>query len=134
MLGFSVFLYLLVSFGVMGMGIKYIRTAPPLSYHAKITKADKLSVATLRVLGSLYKVMGGSFLALGVMLVVLTLFGVWNDVLWAKLTILVGSLIAGSIAVTAPRELEQVTGVRTPWRIAALLTILTTIAFGMSVL
>lgn len=134
MLSLSVILYLLASLGVMAMGIKYIRAKPPLDYHAEITKADELGEATLKVFGALYKVMGGGFLSLGIVLVMLTLFGVWNDVLWAKLTVFVGALIAGGFAALIPREVEQVTGVKTPWRIAAALTALTIIAFVISIL
>ena len=116
------------------MGIKYIRAKPPLDYHAEITKADELSEATLKVFGALYKVMGGGFLALGIILAMLTLFGVWNNIFWAKLAILVGTLIAGGFSALIPREVEQATGVRTPWRIAAALTTLTIVAFVISIL
>ena len=134
MLSLGVILYLLVSIGVIVMGIKYIRAKPPLDYHAEITKADELGEATLKVFGALYKVMGGGFLSLGIMLAMVTLFGVWNDALWAKLTILLGAIIAGGFSALIPREVEQVTGVRTPWRIAAALTALTIVAFVISIL
>jgi hypothetical protein len=104
------------------------------SISAKITKADELGEATLKVFGALYKVMGGGFLALGIILAMLTLFGVWNNVIWAKLAILVGALIAGGFSALIPREVEQATGVRTPWRIAAALTALTIVAFVISIL
>jgi hypothetical protein len=134
MLSLGVILYLLVSVGMMAMGIKYIRAKPPMGYHAEITKADELGEATLKVFGALYKVMGGGFLSLGIMLVMVTLFGVWNDALWAKLTIPLVALIAGGFFALIPRELEQATGVRTPWRIAAALTALTIVAFVISFL
>lgn len=134
MLLLSVGLYLLAGLGVAAMGLKYLRATPPLDYHAEITRDDTLGEATLRVIGTLYKVMGGSFLALGVVLCLLTLFGVWNDLLWAKLAILLGSLIAGGFAALAPRAVEQATGVRTPWRIAAALTGLVAVAFVLSVM
>jgi hypothetical protein len=134
MLNLSVALNLFVSLGMITMGIKYIRATPPMDYHAEIMKADKLSKEALSILGALYKAMGGGFFSLGVNLVILTLFGVWNDILWAKFTILVGALIAGSFATLAPRKVEQVTGVKTPWRIPAALTALAIIAFVVSIL
>ena len=134
MLSLSVILYLLVSAGVIAMGIKFIRANPLLDYHAEITKADELGDATLMVIGALYKVVGGGFLSLGIVLVMITVFGVWNDFFWAKLTILLGTLIAGGISALIPREVEQATGVRTPWRIPATLTALTIAAFIISIL
>jgi len=134
MLNLSIALHLLVSLGVIAMGIKYICATPPLGYHAEITKADKLSKEALMILGALYKAMGGGFVSLGVMLVLLTLFGVWNDLLWAKFAALAGALIAGSFAMLAPRKIEQLTGVTTPWRIAAALTALAVVAFVVSIL
>ncbi|WP_299988108.1 hypothetical protein [uncultured Ruegeria sp.] len=134
MLFLSVILYLAASLGVLAMGIKYVRAEPSLDYHAEITKNDELSEATLRILGALYKVMGGGFLSLGIVLAMLALFGVSNDLLWAKLAILVGALVAGSFSAFFPREVERATGVRTPWRIAALLTALVGVAFVISVI
>ena len=44
-----------------------------------------------------------------------------------------GALIAGGFAALVPREVERATGVRTPWRIGAGLTLLTCIALVLSV-
>ena len=87
---------------------------------------------TVAVIGALYKVMGGALLALGVLLGLVTLFGVMENLLWAKLANLAGSLIAGGFAALAPREVERLTGVRTPWRPAAALTALAILAFVLT--
>ena len=134
MLALSVGLYLCAALGVGAMGIKYIRAQPPLDYHAGITRAENLGPETLRVLGALYKVMGGAFLSLGIVLALLALFGVWNDLFWAKLAILTGTLIAGGFSALVPRAVEQSTGVRTPWRIAIVLIIVIVVAFLLSIL
>lgn len=134
MLSLSVILFLLVCAGVIAMGIKFIRATPPLDYHAEITKTDDLGEATLKVIGALYKVVGGGFLSLGIVLLMLTIFGVWNDVFWAKLTILLGVLIVGGVSAYITREVEQTTGVKTPWRIATTLTALAIVAFVISIL
>ena len=134
MLFLSVVLYLLASLGVMAMGVKYIRAILPLDYHAEITKGTELSPETLRVFGALYKVMGGAILALGFVMVMLTLFGVWNDLIWAKLTLFIGTLIAGAFTTLVPRQVESETGVRTPWRIAAGLCGIATVAFLISLI
>ena len=133
MLSLSVFLYLLASIGLIAMGAKYIWAVPPLDYHAEIMKAEKPSEEVLRILGALYKIMGGAFVSLGVMLIFLTLFGVWGDMLWAKFAILLGAVIAGSFATFVPRKVELATGVRTPWRIAPALISLTILGFITSI-
>lgn len=132
MLEVSICLYLIASSGVLAMGLKYIRAKPPLDYHASIMKDQNPSAETLVVLGALYKVMGGSFLALGAVLAIIAVFGVWNDLLWAKLAALTGALVAGGFAAMVPRSVETSTGVRTPWRIAGTLTVLVSLAFALS--
>lgn len=134
MLFFSVILYLAAALGVLAMGLKFLCAVPPLDYHAEITRNEEPGDATLRVLGALYKVIGGSFLSLGVVLIIVTLFGVWNDLLWAKLANLIGALLAGGLSALVPRNVEKATGVRTPWRTAAALTGLVVVAFVFSVL
>lgn len=130
----SIALYLMVSLGIFAMGLKYVRAKPPLDYHANIMKTQKPSTETVIVLGALYKVMGGSLLALGFVMAMVTVFGVWNDLLWAKFATLVGGLTAGGFAIVVPRNAENRTGVRTPWRIAAMLTLLGIVAFLLSVI
>lgn len=116
------------------MGLRYYMAEPPLDYHAELTKADHFGEQTLMVLGVMYKVMGGSFAALGVVLGLLTLFGAWSGLFWAKATIVSGAVIAGAISSGAARGVERSTGVRTPWRIAAALTGLAVIAFALSLM
>jgi len=125
-------LYLAVAAGVIAMAAKYIGATPPLDYHARIMTSDSPGEGTVAVIGALYKVMGGALLALGVLLGLVTLFGVMENLLWAKLANLAGSLIAGGFAALAPREVERLTGVRTPWRPAAALTALAILAFVLT--
>jgi hypothetical protein len=130
----SIVLFMLASAGVMAMGLKFIRATPLIDYHAEITMNEEIGNETRRVFGALYKVLGGAFLALGAVLAVITVFGVGNDLLWAKLASLLGALIAGGASAVVPREVERATGVRTPWRIAAALALLTLVAFILSIL
>jgi len=128
----GVILYLAVATGIIAMAAKYIRATPPIDYHARIMESDTPGEGTITVIGALYKVMGGALLALGVLLGLVTLFGVMENLLWAKLATLAGSLIAGGFAVLVPREVERLTGVRTPWRPAAVLTALAILAFVLT--
>ena len=134
MLSTSVALNLLASLGIFVMGLKYVRAEPPLDYHAEIMKDQNTSAETLMVLGALYKAMGGGFIALAFVVAILAVFGVWNDVFWAKLAILIGALVAGGFTALGARTVEISTGVRTPWRIALGLTAVSTVAFILSVI
>ena len=132
MLTLAVILNLLVAAGMLGMGAKYIRAKPPMDYHANILSSVPVGDEVKMVLGALYKVMGGAFCALGAGTILLTLFGVWPDIFWAKLTILVMALISGYLATKVTKVAEDYTKVKTPWRIAAALTALAVIAFLVS--
>lgn len=134
MLMISVILNLLVAAGLLAMGAKYVRAVPPMDYHAEIMSGASVPDSVLKILGGLYKGMGGAFLGMGAGLVLLTVFGVAADVFWAKLTILVMALISGALAAQAAKTVEDGTGVKTPWRIAAGLTGLAILAFLMSLI
>lgn len=117
---------------MIAMAAKYIRATPPLDYHARIMETDSPGEGTVTVIGALYKIMGGAWLALGAVLGLITVFGVMENLLWAKLATLTGSLIAGGFALLVPRDVERLTGVRTPWRVAAALTALAMLAFVLT--
>ena len=127
-------LFLVAAAGVMAMGLKFVRAAPLIDHHAEITKHEQVGHETCRIIGALYKVLGGAFLSLGAVLAIVTVFGVGNDLFWAKATILLGGVIAGGASAIVPRKVEQATGVRTPWRLAAAITSLVLAAFILSIL
>jgi hypothetical protein len=128
----GVILYLAVAAGMIAMAAKYMRATPPLDYHARMMESDNPGEGTITVIGALYKIMGGAWLALGVVLGLITVFGVMENLLWAKLATLTGSLVAGGFALLVPRDVERLTGVRTPWRVAAALTALAILAFVLT--
>ncbi len=132
MLAASVVLYCLVGLALIGMGYKYISAIPPIDYHAAILSGGPVTDETVLILGGLYKVMGGCFAAFGVATLMIALTGVWSDLFWAKLTLLVMTGVTGYFATTVPRRIEAITGHRTPWRIAAGLSALSGVAFLMS--
>ena len=134
MLLIAVILNLVVAVGLFAMGAKYVRAVPPMDYHAEILSGAPVPDPFLKILGGLYKGMGGAFLAMGAGVILLTVFGVFSDVFWAKLTIFVMGLIAGGPATNAAKTVEDATGVKTPWRIAAGLTALVVLAFVLSLM
>ncbi|MFZ7089986.1 hypothetical protein [Primorskyibacter sp. 2E233] len=134
MLIFAVILFVLVGGGITAMGVKYLKSEVPVDYHAQILSAAPIGDATRTILGALYKVMGGAFVALGIGTILIALFGVATDLLWAKLTLLVMALISGWFAASVPKAVEAQTGVKTPWRIAAGLMALALLGFVLSVI
>lgn len=134
MLALSVVIYCLVGLGLIGMGYKYITTPAPMDYHREILANTPLTDETRLILDVLYKVMGGSFAALGAGIGIVALCGIWADLFWAKLAVLVMLAIAGYFATTLPHKVEAQTGVKTPWRIAAALSGLGVIAFLLALI
>lgn len=130
----GVVLYILAGLGSIAMGIRYISATAPIGYHREILEGESPGPITIRVLDGVYKIMGSSFLTLGVTLVLVTWFGVSADLLWAKIAALLGGLLAGGTALLIALRLERETRVRTPWRIAAIQTGLILAAFVLSVL
>lgn len=134
MLFAAVVLYILAGLGSIALGIRYISATAPIDYHREILQSESPGPITIRVLDGVYKIMGSSFLTLGLTLVLVTWFGVWADLLWAKVAALLGGLLAGGTALLVALRLERETRVRTPWRIAAIQTGLILAAFVLSVL
>ncbi|MFZ5962419.1 hypothetical protein ACOXXX_05660 [Thalassococcus sp. BH17M4-6] len=132
MLAVSVALYSLVGIALISMGYRYITTIPPIDYHADILSGVSVTDETVLILGALYKVMGGAFAALGAGMLVIAVFGVRADLLWAKLALLLMSGVVGYFATMVPRLVEAETDVRTPWRIAAGLTAVSALAFVLA--
>ena len=57
-----------------------------------------------------------------------------NDLFWAKLAVVLGTTTVGGLVALAGRETEQVTSVKTPWRVAAGLSGLGIVAFLVSLI
>ena len=136
MLIVAVILYLIVATGLVGLAAKYQFGPVPADYHAKILVLGGAEIGDnqMLVFGAVNKVFAALFLGLGLALVFLALGGVWADLMWAKLAILVVALAAGVMPTLAAAHLEKVSGVRTPWRAGAALTVLAVIASLLSVL
>ena len=134
MLTIAVVLNLLTALGIFAMAAKYLTTTPPMDYHAEMLKSERISETTNQIFGAMYKCMGAGFAGLGILVVLLTINGVWNDLFWAKLAVVLGTTTVGGLVALAGRETEQVTSVKTPWRVAAGLSGLGVVAFLVSLI
>jgi hypothetical protein len=119
----SALLFCLAALGTLAMGVKYIASAVPAPYHASILggEATALPDNLVAVLTAIYRSFGGAVIGLGVAMLCLAIWPIAEGNEPAAF----GAFLAGSVAAIsatlAPRSLEQKTGVRTPWRVAAAL-------------
>ena len=118
--------------GLAALGVRYVFARPPLDYHARILGEAGEPVVVRRLLGARHRTMGAAFVGLALAVAFLSVFGTGANLLWAKLAILLSALVVGLPAMMMGRIAEQVTGVRTPWRISALLLAMVLLAFVLS--
>jgi hypothetical protein len=118
------------------LGGKYLRGPAPADYHEEILKSAyaEITEAHIGVFRALNVVVGAGFYAQAVVIALVTYFGVWEDVFWAKCVVLVAVLMSGIPAMLAAQRLEKHTRVTTPWRPGIVLLIMAGVAFVLSVL
>lgn len=118
------------------LGVKYLRGPAPADYHEEILKSAyaEITEAHIGVFRALNVVVGAGFYAQAVVIALVTYFGVWEDVFWAKCVVLVAVLMSGIPAMLAAQRLEKHTRVTTPWRPGIVLLIMAGVAFVLSVL
>ncbi len=116
------------------LGGKYLRGPAPVDYHEEILKAAyaEISEAHKGVFRALNVVVGAGFYAQAVVIALVTYFGVWNDVFWAKCVVLVAVLLSGLPAMLAAQQLEKHTRITTPWRPGLVLIGMAVLAFLLS--
>jgi hypothetical protein len=118
------------------LGGKYLRGPAPSDYHEEILKSAyaEISDAHKGVFRALNVVVGSGFYAQAVVIVMVTYFGVWEDIFWAKCVVLIAVLLSGVPAMLAAQQLEKHTRVTTPWRPGLVLLALAVIAFVLAIL
>jgi len=132
MLIISVLIFCVVGLGLLAMGYKYMTAEPPMDYHAEILSGIAVTDEMKLILGALYKSMGGAFLALGLGTILIALTGVRADMFMAKLTLLVMTCTVGFLTTRAARHVQIQSNIKTPWRIAAVLTVVSLFGFLLS--
>lgn len=131
----AVILNFLVAALLALLGGKYLRGPAPADYHEEILKAAyaEITDAHKGVFRALNVVVGAGFYAQAVVIALVTYFGVWDDVFWAKCVVLVSALLSGVPAMLAAQQLEKHTRVTTPWRPGVVLLAMAVLAFGLSI-
>ena len=85
------------------LGGKYLRGPAPADYHEEILKAAyaEITDAHKGVFRALNLVVGAGFNAQAGVIVLVTYFGVWEDVFWAKCVVLIAAVLSGVPATLA---------------------------------
>lgn len=122
-------LQLLVSAGTALMGLKFLTGSVPASYHREIIEAagNKIEGGHVQVLTAAYRSMGAGFLALAVSLAMIVWFA--GSTSWGQAAILLSGLVSLLPILLVTYRTEKASGVRTPWRFAAILLLLLVVAF-----
>ena len=136
MLMIAIALDLLAAAGLCALAAKYTFGPAPAGYHAEIMRGagHDIDETVKRLFGGINAALGGGFFALAVALAAMTLFGVYQDLLWAKLAVVVTGLLAGVPSALAVRSVELHTGVKTPWKLAVILMAVLVLAFVLSLI
>ncbi len=102
---------------------KYGRGPVPLTYHKLIleTEGSDLSAGQKLILRAIYRALGGAMLAIGLLIVAISLGPVRSGELWAEVALLLAGAGFVSGSYFTPRGIEEATGVQTPWRLALLM-------------
>jgi hypothetical protein len=119
--------------GMAAMALKYGRGPVPLDYHKDIL-GDPIPEDVLTVIGALYRVFGAAMAALALAGAALALGPLAQGAMWAKFIIFAVILLVAIPSMIVPRQVENATGVRTPWRVAAVLLAVSVVAFVLSFL
>lgn len=113
---------------------KYGMGPVPLTYHKLMLEKEgtTLTPYLTLVLTALYRALGGVMLALGLLIIALTLGPIRVGAFWAEIAVLLAAaaFLAGSGL--TPYRVEQETGIQTPWRLSLLISGLLLFGFILS--
>jgi hypothetical protein len=114
--------------------MKYGMGPVPLNYHKLILDKERTALTPYQsmILRGLYRALAGALLAIGLLIIALSLGPVREGELWAEVAVLLagGAFVSGSYL--TPRRVEEETGVQTPWRLALLMGGLLVIGFVLA--
>lgn len=100
--------------------VKYGRGPVPVTYHRLILEQEgkPLSPHQTLILTALYRALAGAMLAIGLLIVALSLGPIRAGALWAESALLLAGAAFVSGSAVTPYRVEQITGVQTPWRLS----------------
>ena len=116
--------------------MKYGQGPVPVTYHKLILEKEGTALTPYMtlILTGLYRAFAGAMLAIGVLIVALSLGPVRADALWAQVALLLAGAAFTVGGYWAPRRAEELTGVQTPWRLGLLIGGLLLLGFVFSLI
>lgn len=102
---------------------KYGQGPVPLTYHKLMLEKEgsALTPYQVMILRAVYRGLGGTMLAVGVLIIAITLGPIRSGELWAEVALLLAGAGFVSGSYLTPRRIEGTTDVQTPWRLALLM-------------
>lgn len=103
--------------------VKYGSGPVPLTYHRLILEAEgtALSPHTALILKALYRGLAGALLAIAVAIITLSMGPIRAGAFWAEILLLVMGCVFVASSTLTPHNVENQTGVQTPWRLSLLM-------------
>ncbi len=103
--------------------MKYGRGPVPVTYHRLILdkEGEDLSPHMTLILKAMYRAFSGAALAIGLLIVALSLGPVRAGEFWAEVALLLAGAAFVSGSSFTPYNIEQATEVQTPWRLSLLM-------------
>lgn len=136
MLGFSLALYGLAAVGAASIALSYMIGEMPKPYYREILERDGVEVTPglLALLTSLSRVAGAGMLAVAASVFVFAAQITESSHMLVQLRPLLVGMIVLLPCVIMPKRVEEVSGIRTPWRAAVSLVALLLAAFAASIM
>lgn len=136
MLMIAVVLNLGAALGMAAIAAKYFFGPAPADYHNEILRAASAEIDSTHqmIFGALNKALGSAMFALTIAIAAITVFGVYQDMFWAKALVVIMGIIFGLPSTMITYRVNQKTGVTTPWKPALALTVTLLVAFLFSVI
>ena len=103
--------------------MKYGQGPVPVTYHKLILEKEGTALTPYQtlILTAVYRAFAGAMLSLGLLIVALSLGPVLQDALWAQVALLLAGTAFTAGGYFIPRNVEEITGVQTPWRLSLLI-------------
>jgi len=132
----AVVLNLIAALGLVALAAKYFFGPAPTDYHEEILRSGGIEIEETHkmIFGAVNKALGSAFFALAVANAAITLFGVYQDILWAKVLVVIMGISVGIPSTLITNRVNQQTGVNTPWKSALILTVILVAAFVFSLI
>jgi hypothetical protein len=130
MIQVSLLLYTLTAAGIAAMAAKYVFGQVPAPHHREALEKDGVSPGqnVVIMLRGIYLAFAGALLAVAILIAYMAYVPVRAGDGYARLMLLLAGLVVGTMTTYGAWQFEKRTGIASPWKIAAGLTVLVVLA------